>query len=110
RKTEKTRFKRSLNKIQEVLRTIRHWPIKDQAEKINQILRGHYNYYGMAGNLGSITKIYKITERYWKKMLSSRSQKSYVTWEKFNYIKLIFPLERPKLSIPFSELKMYAKL
>lgn len=110
RKTEKTRFKRSVNKIQEVLRTIRHWSIKDQVEKINQILRGHYNYYGMAGNLWSITKIYKITERYWRRMLSSRSQKSYITWEKFNKIKSIFPLERPKLSIPFSKLKMYAKL
>ncbi|HDX9580662.1 TPA: group II intron reverse transcriptase/maturase [Bacillus pseudomycoides] len=110
RKTEKTRFKRSVSKIQEVLRTIRHWPIKEQTEKINQILRGHYNYYGMAGNLWSITKIYKITERYWRRMLSSRSQKSYITWEKFNNIKSIFPLERPKLSIPFSELKMYAKL
>jgi hypothetical protein len=110
RKTEKTRFKRSVNKIQEVLRTIRHWSIKDQVEKINQILRGHYNYYGMAGNLRSISKIYKITERYWRRMLSSRSQKSYITWEKFNKIKSIFLLERPKLSIPFSELKMYAKL
>jgi group II intron reverse transcriptase/maturase len=110
RKTEKTRFKRSVNKIQDVLRTIRHWSIKDQVEKINQILRGNYNYYGMAGNLWSITKIYNITERYWKRMLSSRSQKSYITCEKFNKIKTTFPLERPKLSIPYSKLKVYAKL
>ena len=110
RKTEKTRFKRSVNKIQEELRAVRHWPIKEQVKRINQILRGHYNYYGLAGNLWSLTKIYIITERYWKRMLSSRSQKSYVTWEKFNKIKSIFPLERPKLSIPFLELKMYAIL
>ena len=110
RKTEKTRFKRSVNKIQEELRAIRHWPIKDQVKRINQILRGHYNYYGMAGNFWSLTKIYIITERYWKRMLSSRSQKSYVTWEKLNKIKSIFPIERPKISIPFSELKMYAIL
>ncbi|PEL08363.1 group II intron maturase-specific domain-containing protein, partial [Bacillus sp. AFS017336] len=50
RKTEKTKFKRNVNKIQETLRIIRHWSIKDQTEKINQILRGHYNYYGIAGN------------------------------------------------------------
>ncbi|MFP5110714.1 group II intron maturase-specific domain-containing protein, partial [Neobacillus sp. C211] len=90
--------------------SIRHWSIKDQVEKINQTLRGHYNYYGMAGNLRSIAKVYNITERYWRRMLSSRSQKSYITWEKFNKIKSIFPLVLPKLSIPFSELKMYAKL
>ncbi|QKE76185.1 hypothetical protein HPK19_24740 (plasmid) [Arthrobacter citreus] len=41
------------------MRVIRHWSIKDQTEKLNQILRGHYNYYGMAGNIWTITKIYK---------------------------------------------------
>jgi group II intron reverse transcriptase/maturase len=110
RKTEKSRFKRSVSKIQETLRKIRHWKIIDQVEKINQILRGHYNYYGMAGNLWALTKIYEITERYWRRMLSSRSQKSYITWEKFNEIKQIFPLERPKLSIPYTKLKGYAIL
>lgn len=56
RKTEKTRFRRSVNKIQETLREIRHWSIEDQVKRINQILRGHYNYYGMAGNLWCLTK------------------------------------------------------
>jgi hypothetical protein len=44
RKTEKSRFKRSILKIKDKMREIRYWPIKDQADKINQMLRGHYNY------------------------------------------------------------------
>jgi RNA-directed DNA polymerase len=44
-------FKRSGSKIQDVIRAVRHLPINGQADKINQILRGHYNYYGMTGNL-----------------------------------------------------------
>lgn len=110
RKTEKTRFKRSLIKLKETLRKIRHWSNNDQAQKINQILRGHYNYYGVAGNLKSLHKIYCRTELYWRRMLSSRSQKSHVTWSKFQMIKSIFPLARPKLSMPFKELKEYAML
>lgn len=110
RKTEKTRFRRSISKLQELLRNIRHWPLKEQVDKINQTLRGHYNYYGMAGNLKSLYKIYSMTESYWKRMLSSRSQKSYITWDKFQRIKSTFPLVRPKLSIPYNKLKMYATL
>lgn len=110
RKTEKTRLKRSLSKIKDTLRKIRHWSINDQVQKVNQILRGHYNYYGVAGNLNSLYKIYCRTELYWRKMLSSRSQKSHITRRKFQMIKSIFPLVRPKLSIPFKELKKYAML
>ncbi|MGP4082593.1 group II intron reverse transcriptase/maturase [Pseudalkalibacillus sp. R45] len=110
RKTEKTRFRRSLSKLKDTLRKIRHWPVKDQAQILNQILRGHYNYYGLAGNLKSLCKIYCRTELYWRKMLSSRSQKSHVTWRKFQKTKSAFPLERPKLSIPYKDLKKYVML
>lgn len=51
RKTEKSQLKRSIKKTADKMQEIRHWIIKDQVDKINQILRGHYNYYGMDGNL-----------------------------------------------------------
>src|SRR5665648_1294273 len=54
RKTEKTRFKRSIVKLQATLREIRHSSIKEQVAVINPVLRGHYNYYGMAGNSKSL--------------------------------------------------------
>ncbi len=110
RKTEKSRLKRSIKKITDKMREIRHWMIKDQVDKINQILRGHYNYYGMGGNLKSMYRIYHKVEKYLRKMLSSRSQKSYITWEKFKNIKEKFPLLKPKISIPFREMKSYAIL
>ncbi|EJO5348274.1 group II intron reverse transcriptase/maturase [Clostridium botulinum] len=110
RKTEKSRLKRSIKKTTDKMREIRHWTIKDQVDKINQILRGHYNYYGMGGNLKSMYRIYHKVEKYFRKMLSSRSQKSYITWEKFKTIKEKFPLLKPKISIPFREMKSYAIL
>ena len=83
RKTEKTRLKRSMGKLREKMRSIRHYRLKDQAYEINQIVRGHYAYYGLGGNFKSLWKIYKFVEGYWHKMLCSRSRKSYVTWDKF---------------------------
>jgi RNA-directed DNA polymerase len=50
-RTEKSRLKRSLMSLQELMRRIRHYKISDQAGEINIVLRGHYTYYGVAGNL-----------------------------------------------------------
>ena len=52
-KTAKTRLQRSLTTFQQLLQIIRHEPLKDQVVQINQALRGHYAYYGIAGNVGS---------------------------------------------------------
>lgn len=82
-KTDKSRLQRSLAKFHRLLQIIRHEPLKEQAEQINQFLRGHYAYYGVAGNLGSLQRVYRSIERYWRKMLSSRSQKGKVRWEVF---------------------------
>lgn len=110
RKTEKSRLKRSIRKITDKMKEIRHWAIKDQADKINEMLRGHYNYYGMGGNRKSLLRVYYRVEEYWRKMLCSRSWKGYITWDKYNEIKKTFPLLRPKIRIPFGSMKSYAML
>ena len=109
-RTDKTRLRRSLAKFHQLLQIIRHEPLKEQAEQINQGLRGHYVYYGIAGNVGSLLGVYRHVERYWREMLSSRSQKGKVRWEVFLAIKRKYPLQRPKLSLPYTRLKQYAVL
>jgi len=52
---------------------MRHSPLKEQADHLNRMLRGHDAYYGIAGNLRSLLKVHRAAERYWRKMLSSRS-------------------------------------
>jgi len=86
-RTDKSRLRRSLAKCHQLLQIIRHEPLKEQAEQINQGLRGHYAYYGVAGNVGSLLGVYRHVERYWRTMLSSRSQKGYVRWKAFVAIK-----------------------
>jgi RNA-directed DNA polymerase len=109
-KIEKTRFRRSVQHIQTLMRGIRHYSLREQVEKINQVLRGHYAYYGVGGNFKSLFKIQRFAERYWHKMLSSRSRKSYITWERFQSLKQVFPLQRPKLSVPYMRMKVLAVL
>ena len=109
-RTDKARLRRSLAKFHQLLQIIRHEPLKEQAEQINHSLRGHYAYYGIAGNVGSLLGVYRHVERYWRDMLSSRSQKGHVCWEAFLAIKWRYPLQRPKLSLPYARLKQYAVL
>ena len=45
-----------------------------------------------------------------KRAAFSRSQKGYVRWEAFVAIKRRYPLQRPKLSLPYTRLKQYAVL
>ena len=110
RRIEKSRFRRSVLKLQALMREIRHYSLREQVMKINQVLRGHYAYYGVGGNVKSLFRIYRIAERYWRKMLSSRSQKSCITWDRFSCLKQVFPLQRPKLSVPYGRMKALAVL
>ena len=109
-KTERSRFQRSVRKLTQAMRVIRHESVAEQAKQINQILRGHYAYYGIGGNLRSLQKLYRIAERYWHKMLCSRSRKSYVPWQKFQQMKLNAPLQQPRLSLPYAAMKGHAVL
>jgi group II intron reverse transcriptase/maturase len=110
RKTEKTRFRRSVEKLCTLMREIRHYSLKDQCMKINQVLRGHYAYYGLGGNKRALYRLERIIERYWRRMLNRRSRKAHISWDKFIQIKQKFPLQRPKLGLPFSKMQSIAVL
>ena len=72
-RTEKSRLRRSLMSLQEKMRQIRHLPVREQVDDLNDALRGHYAYYGIAGNFRALQKVHRHVERYWRKMLCSRS-------------------------------------
>ena len=110
RRTEKSRLRRSIKKLLSKMREMKHWKIEEQVDKINQILRGHYNYYGMGGNYQSLHKIYYQAILFLKKMLSSRSWKGHVTWELFNIIIKRHPILRPYIKIPYGDFKKYVML
>src|SRR5690349_10502305 len=66
-RTEKSRLRRSLMSLQEKMRQIRHLTIGQQVDELNDALRGHYAYYGVAGNIRALQRVYRNVERYWRK-------------------------------------------
>jgi RNA-directed DNA polymerase len=93
------------------MRRIRHDKISDHAGEINTALRGHYAYYGVAENLWSLVKVYRVVERYWRKMLCSRSWAGRgLTWDTFHQIKERTLLQKPKLRFPYGKLQVLAVL
>ena len=109
-RTEKSRLRRALMRLQDQMRRMRHLSLREQANHLNQMLRGHYAYYGIAGNLRALQRVHRAVERYWRKMLSSRSWKGAIWWKQFHRIKEQFPLLRPKLYLPYRELQAIATL
>ena len=110
RKTEKTRHRRCIEKLSKRMQIGRHKPLGEQVQRTNQILQGYYAYYGMGSNIGSLRRIYRFAECYWRKMLSSRSQRGNINWETFQKIKQSFPLRFPRLYIPFARMSFLAIL
>ena len=92
------------------MRRCRHLPIGEQVINLNQVLRGHYAYYGIGGNVRALQRVYRFVERYWYKMLCSRSRKGHFRWDIFHRIKARWPLQRPRLRLPYRQFQAFAVL
>jgi len=97
RKTAKDRLKKSLRRINDWCKLNRHQSLRDQTKALNTKLRGHFNYYGITGNVESLQAFRFQVHRIWKKWLSRRSNHP-VSWSKFNYLtRNTFALIYPKI-------------
>ena len=110
RRTERKRLQRATQTIQRLIRDRLHAPIPQQQHARNPYLRGHDNSDGRAGNIQSLLRISRRTEKLWRKTVSRRSQDGAVHGEKFQKLKRSFPLVRPTLSITSVDFQAYAKL
>src|SRR6516225_1022890 len=109
-RTERSRLQRTLMRLQDLMRRMRHLQVNEQVDNLNVLLRGHYAYFGIGGNFRALQKVYRAVERYWHKMLCSRSWKGRVRWTVFHQIKARSPLLRPKLYLPYRGLQAIATL
>jgi RNA-directed DNA polymerase len=93
-KTAADRFSRAVRSIDQWCRDNRHISIGEQQQKLNQKLRGHYAYYGVTGNSGSLSRFLWEVERRWRKWLLRRSRQRTMTWARFRLLLQRYPLER----------------
>ncbi len=98
RRTMRERVARAVAAIAEWLRRHAHEPVADQAKAIAAKLRGHDAYYGITGNAHALGNLRFVVERVWWKCLCRRSQKGYITWQRFREVLLArHPLPPPRV-------------
>lgn len=102
--TERTRLNRFLNTMKAQMRKWRHLPLRDQCQLINRRLNGHFNYYAIISNYPALKRVYYQTLLYWRKVLSSRSQRGRMNWEKYRKVLKAYPLRTPKIKIGLNRL------
>ena len=93
----KSRFARSVQKIDQWCRKNRHKPIREQWKELCIKVRGHYGYYGITGNVHCIRKFLYQVERSWRRWLDRRNSKRSFTWEKFKDFLARYSLPIPEI-------------
>lgn len=104
RKTQRQRMIRKLKELRVEARKRMHKPVGQQQMWLSSVLRGHYAYYGITGNLRALSSFSFEVGKLWQRSLRRRSQKSGMTWEKFNRLLKLFPLPSPRITRPWQVL------
>lgn len=107
--TDGKRYGRAKLAMKERIHRMMHWPVEKQSKAINSVLRGHMNYYGLAGNGRGLEKFWRFVKLEWKNSLSRRSQKGRLTWESYNALLEKYPLVAPKIKLSYGELVLYER-
>ncbi len=90
--TAKSRFARAVAAVSDWCRKHRHWSIRDQHRHLSSMMRGHFAYYGVGGNIRRLRWFAHQVVRIWQKWLSRRDRQSVVRWTRLNAILKRHPL------------------
>jgi len=101
RKTIKKRMIATLRLIKMELRRRMHDPIKKTGAWVGRVLKGHLNYFAVSGNDPSLWWFFNEVRWRWLKTLKRRSQKAFLTWERFTSLTgRFFPPIRVRHPLP----------
>jgi group II intron reverse transcriptase/maturase len=97
RVTVRKKFRAKAAAFKEWIKRARTKRISEIWETTRRKLRGHYNYYGVTDNFDGIMRYFEAVKRLLVKWLRRRSQRSRLTWEKFNRMLDRYPLPEPRI-------------
>ena len=98
RKTSNKKFRMKCKDMNNWLRKIRNYQKTSEWWPILQAkLRGHYQYYGVSGNMLYLKKFYTFTEHMVMKWLNRRRQRKSFNWASFRKYREYYPLPRPSI-------------
>jgi RNA-directed DNA polymerase len=98
-KTRAARLQRAKQALNDFCRHHRHQPVKEQHASLCRRINGHFNYFGVNGNLRSLDRLLRAAERAWHKWLNRRSNRTRLNWQRFRDLLRAFPLPRPGVRV-----------
>ena len=99
--TAKSRYARALDAVSGWRRKNRHRSIPDQHRRLSSMMRGHFAYYGVGGNMRRLQWFARQVVRIWRKGLSRRDRRSVVLWTRLTEILRQHPLPKAKIFHPY---------
>ena len=99
-KTRRARLRRAIQAAFAWCRSHRHEAVPAQHAGLRSRLQGHYNYFGVNGNLRSLACLLWHARRAWHKWLNRRSQRARLTWGRFLDFLRDYPLPVPRVQVP----------
>lgn len=98
-RTRGARLRRAIQAVTEWCRGHRHDPVEEQHLALKRRLNGHYNYFGVNGNVNALVRLRFAAERAWRKWLDRRSQRARMSWRRFKQVLARFPLPEPQVRV-----------
>jgi group II intron reverse transcriptase/maturase len=97
RKTASSRLRRAITSLTAWCRKHRHLKVREQHQALTRKMQGHYGYFGITSNYPALARFAFAIKCSWRKWLSRRSQKAYLSWEKFERLLRRYPLPKPRV-------------
>jgi group II intron reverse transcriptase/maturase len=95
--TAKGRYARALAAVSDWCRHHRHWLVPEQHRHLTAMVRGHYAYYGISGNIRRLQGYVRAIVRIWRKWLSRRARNGVVRWRQMNALLKRHPLPSARI-------------
>ncbi len=98
-KTRKARLRRFITAVADWCRRHRHEEVEDQHAALTRRINGHFNYFGVNGNVPSLRHVARACEAVWHKWLNRRSQNARMNWNRFASLLRDYPLPKARVRV-----------
>lgn len=95
RRTSVKKKRGSIANFSQWIKENRHKPMAKLMRTVSSKLRGYWNYYGVRGNMNSLSQVYHECKKLLFKWLNRRSQRRSYTWEGFTDMLKHYRIPRP---------------
>jgi hypothetical protein len=100
-RTRTARLRRFIGAVADWCRGHRHQPVKEQHAALTRRIAGHFNYFGVNGNVPCLRYVLRACAMVWLKWLNRRSQRARKTWDEFNDLLQRHPLPQASVRVQF---------